>query len=448
MSPKVWTPAEIRKLARRHRDAQKNANSDKLLGDSPDSEAPLETPKTVEGENFESTELKGKLSYWNQFEESVGNRVVIAMPAEWDEDEPEIERLCKTLGLDVKEVVVLRSRDPDPSTFVGPGQLSRLKKALAKHEASSLVVDAPLRPSQVKNLEKSLKISVLDREGIILSIFQAHARTRQAQLQVEIAQLKYLLPRLSGVWMGLSRQRGAKGGLGGRGLGETRLELDRRVVKDRIAFLSKKMDEAQRSFEVQSARRASLPRVALVGYTNAGKSTLMKQLTRAEVHIEDKLFATLDTTVRMFNPPTKPQILVSDTVGFVRDLPHNLVASFKSTLSESVTSRLLLHVVDVSHPSWMDHFHTTEKVLEEIGAAKIPRILVLNKLDILPVAVRLRESQCKRLLKDLPDYIFTVPVSAVTGEGVDTLRDVIVRECGATIPEWMNPKFPLEEEDS
>jgi GTP-binding protein HflX len=164
------------------------------------------------------------------------------------------------------------------------------------------------------------------------------------------------------------------------------------------------------------------------------------------VRIEDKLFATLDTTVRMLNPPTKPQILVSDTVGFVRDLPHNLVASFKSTLAESVTSRLLLHVVDVSHPSWMDHFRTTEKVLEEIGAAKIPRILVLNKLDILPVAVRLRQSQCKRLLKDLPDYIFTVPLSAVTGEGVDTLRDVIVRECGATIPEWMNPQFPLEED--
>jgi GTP-binding protein HflX len=443
MSPKVWTPSEIRKLARRHRDAKKN--NDTLVNDL-SVEPSVASVKPADSENFDSTELKGKLSYWNQFEESLGNRVVIAMPAEWDEDEPEIERLCKTLGLEVKEVVVLRSRDPDPSTFVGPGQLSRLKKALAQHEASSVVVDAPLRPSQVKNLEKSLKISVLDREGIILSIFQAHARTRQAQLQVEIAQLKYLLPRLSGVWMGLSRQRGAKGGLGGRGLGETRLELDRRVVKDRIAFLSNKMDEAQRSFEVQSARRASLPRVALVGYTNAGKSTLMKQLTRADVHIEDKLFATLDTTVRMLNPPTKPQILVSDTVGFVRDLPHNLVASFKSTLAESVTSRLLLHVVDISHPSWMDHFHTTEKVLEEIGAAKVPRILVLNKLDILPVAVRLRESQCKRLLKDLPDYIFTVPLSAVTGDGVDTLRDVIVRECGATIPDWINPQFPLPED--
>lgn len=435
MSPKVWTPAEIRKLARKHRDAKKADHPTRLEEDS------LETPS----EHFDSIELKGKLSYWNRFEESVGNRVVIAMQAAWDEDEPEMERLCKTLGLDVKEVVILRNREPDQAYYVGPGQLSRIKKALHQHGASSLVVDAPLRPSQVKNLEKSLKISVLDREGINLSIFQAHARTRQSQLQVEIAQLKYLLPRLSGVWMGLSRQRGAKGGLGGRGLGETRLELDRRVVKERITFLSKKLEEAQRSFEIQSSRRANLPRVALVGYTNAGKSTLMKQLTRTDVHIEDKLFATLDTTVRMFNPPTKPQILVSDTVGFVRDLPHNLVASFKSTLAESVSSRLLLHVVDMSHPNWMDHFQTTEEVLEGIGAAKIPRVLVLNKLDALEVSVKLRESQCKRLLRERPEYIFTVPLSAVTGEGVDTLRDVIVRECGAEFPDWVQPKFPLEE---
>lgn len=444
--PKVWTPAEIRRLAKKHRDARQGSVPSPL--DEENQASPHETPSPSDkarGEDFQSTELKGQLSYWNQFEESVGNRVVIAVPDEWDEDEPEMERLCKTLGLDVTETILLRSREPDPRYWVGPGQLSRIKKAIAKHGASSLVVDASLRPSQVKNLEKSLKISVLDREGIILSIFQAHARTRQAQLQVEIAQLKYLLPRLSGVWMGLSRQRGAAGGLGGRGLGETRLELDRRVVKDRITFLSKKMDDAQKSFEVQSARRSQLPRVALVGYTNAGKSTLMRQLTRADVHIEDKLFATLDTTVRTFNPPTTPQILVSDTVGFVRDLPHNLVASFKSTLAESVCSCLLLHVVDVSHPSWMDHFATTEKVLEEIGAARIPRVLVLNKLDILEVAVKLRESQCKRLLKDRPEYIFTVPLSAATGEGVDTLRDVILRECGATLPEWIVPKFPLRD---
>ena len=444
VSPKVWTPSEIRKLARRHRDARKLGEASPIDASEVSPNVATVSEASPPSSDFETTELKGKLSYWNQFEESLGNRVVIAMPAAWDEDEPEMERLCKTLGLDVKEVLVLRNRDPDQATFVGPGQLSRIKKAMKQHGASSVVVDAPLRPSQVKNLEKSLKVPVLDREGIILSIFQAHARTRQAQLQVEIAQLKYLLPRLAGVWMGLSRQRGGKGGLKGRGLGETRLELDRRLVKDRITFLSKKLEDAERAFEVQSARRASLPRVALVGYTNAGKSTLMKQLTRADVHIEDKLFATLDTTVRMLVPPTKPQILVSDTVGFVRDLPHNLVASFKSTLAEAVSSRLLLHVVDVSHPSWMDHFHTTEDVLEEIGAGGVPRILVLNKLDRLQVSVKLRESQCKRLLKDRPEYLFTVPMSALTGEGVDTLRDVILRECGAEIPDWVAPRIPLE----
>jgi GTPase len=428
---KHWTPSEIRKLARRQRD-------EKLR----EEEVNIATPEdavqdTPQGTVFETIELKGKLSYWNQFEESVGNRVIIAMSAMHDEDEPEIERLCSTLGLDVKEVIVLRNREPDQAYYVGPGQLSRIRKALSAHEASALVVDAPLRPSQVKNLEKSLKLPVVDREGVILSIFQAHARTRQAQLQVELAQLKYLLPRLAGVWMGLSRQRGAKGGLGGRGLGETRLELDRRVVKDRITFLSKKLEEAQKSFAVQSSRRAKLPRVALVGYTNAGKSTLMKQLTRAPVHIEDKLFATLDTTIRMLNPPTRPQILVSDTVGFVRDLPHNLVASFKSTLAEAVSSRILLHVVDVSHPLWLEHFETTEKVLEEIGATEIPRILVMNKLDLLEVSVKIRESQCKRLLKDRATYIFTLATSASTGEGIDTLRDVIIRECGAEIPDWI-----------
>jgi GTP-binding protein HflX len=208
-------------------------------------------------------------------------------------------------------------------------------------------------------------------------------------------------------------------------------------VKDRIAFISKKLEEAEKSFKVQSARRAQLPRVALVGYTNAGKSTLMQQLTRAQVHIEDKLFATLDTTVRMLNPPTRPQVLVSDTVGFVRELPHDLVASFKSTLMEAMESRLLLHVVDVSHPSWQDHFATTESVLEEIGAKEIPKFLILNKIDSLKVSLRLRESQCTRLLRGREDYKGVFPLSALSGEGVESLKEEIRKLCGAEIPEWV-----------
>lgn len=426
MSPKVWTSSAIRKLARDNRNKKLKIE-----------EAPLILEESPEKSEFESTETKGRLSYWNQFEESVGDRVVVVIPAEWDEDTPEILRLCSTLDLKVGASIVLRSREPDPSHYVGPGQLSRIRKALQEHEASALVVDAPLRPAQVKNLEKALKVSVVDRQGVILSIFQAHASTRLAQLQVELAQLKYLLPRLSGVWMGLSRQRGGRGGLKGRGLGETRLELDRRVVKDRIAFITQKLEEANRSFAVQSARRARLPRVALVGYTNSGKSTLMQKLTRAPVLIEDKLFATLDTTVRMLNPPTNPQILVSDTVGFVRDLPHDLVVSFKSTLAEAVASRLLLHVVDVSHPSWQDQWSTTEEVLEEIGAQKIPKILVLNKIDSLKVSPRIRQSQCVRLLKGRDDYKGVYLISALNGEGVETLKEEIRNLCGAEIPEWV-----------
>jgi len=298
-------------------------------------------------------------------------------------------------------------------------------------------LDAPLKPGQVKNLEKALKVSVVDRHALILSIFQAHAQSRLAQRQVELAQLKYLLPRLSGVWLGLSRQRGAKGGLGGRGLGETRLELDRRVVKDRIAFLTKKLKDAEKSFRVQSAGRSNLPRVALVGYTNAGKSTLMQQLTRAPVYIEDKLFATLETTVRKLNPPTRPQILVSDTVGFVRELPHDLVASFKSTLAEAVESRVLLHVVDVHDPEWAQHFRTTEEVLEEIGASGVKKILVLNKCDELRVSPKIRESQAKRMIGEDSNYLGVISISARKNEGVDELKHILIEECNAEIPDWV-----------
>lgn len=448
MSSKAWTPSEIRKLARENRakktEAEKkqgplNLQTFKIWQESEPAEDSLEGVKVDKSKksDFQSTETKGKLAYWNQFEESVGNRVVAVIPDEWNEAEPEILRLCSTLDLDVCEKIVLRAREPDPSHYVGQGQLSLIRKALNAHSASALVVDAPLRPAQVKNLEKLLKVSVVDRQGLILSIFQAHASTRLAQLQVELAQMKYLLPRLTGVWMGLSRQRGGKGGLGGRGLGETRLELDRRVVKDRITFIARKLEEAEKSFKVQSARRSQLPRVALVGYTNAGKSTLMQQLTRAPVLIEDKLFATLDTTVRMLNPPTRPQVLISDTVGFVRELPHDLVASFKSTLAEAVESRLLLHVVDVSHPSWQDHFATTESVLGEIGAEGISKFLILNKTDSLDVSIRLRESQCVRLLHARDDYKGVFPVSALNGEGVEELKEEIRKICGAEIPEWV-----------
>ncbi len=432
VSSKFWTGSQIRDLARKK---QKELQELQTHPGKEDLTAPEESSQ----EKLIETENKAKLGYWNQFEDSFGDRVVVAFPSEYDwGDDTEIVRLSRTLGLEISECISLRMREPDGATFVGPGQLSRIRKAINQHEASALVIDAPLKPSQVKNLEKALKVSVVDRHALILSIFQAHAQSRLAQRQVEIAQLKYLLPRLSGVWMGLSRQRGAKGGLGGRGLGETRLELDRRVVKERIAFLAKKLQSAENSFKVQSSGRSRLPRVALVGYTNAGKSTLMKQLTKAPVYIENKLFATLETTVRKMNPPTNPQILVSDTVGFVRDLPHDLVASFKTTLAEAVSSRILLQVVDASDSDWIQQLNTTDGVLDEIGASDITKVLVLNKIDELKISPKLREAQARRILKDDPNYIGIISISALSGEGIKELKEILIKECGANVPEWVH----------
>lgn len=363
--------------------------------------------------------------------------ILVVMGDESDTGE-EMELLCKTLGLiPVETYFHPNSKKIDPAHYLGEGTLEKLQERIRRLGCEALVVDAPLSPVQVRNMEKFLKVPVLDRQGVILEIFKDHAQTKLAKLQVELAQLRYLQPRLSGLWMGLSRQRGGRGGLKGRGLGESRLELDRRVVKDRIALLSRRLKEAEKSFRTQSARRAELPRVALVGYTNAGKSTLMQQLTRAPVKTEDKLFSTLDTTVRPLVPPTQPVILMSDTVGFVKRLPHELVASFKSTLQEACESTLILHVLDVSHPLWREHFETTESVLDEIGVKGIPRILVLNKSDKLQTYLRIRMSEARRLVAKSEDYLDFVAVSALTGEGLGELRGKICEQSGATAAPWL-----------
>lgn len=425
-----WTGSKIRRLAR------KKAAAAQAKENTVDTDIQNARGEASKAARTRSTESKSKLGYWNQFEESFGDRVVVAHPSKTGLDGEEILRLCNTMQLEICDQIALQDREPNPSTFLGSGQLNSVRKQLQRHEASALVIDAQLKPSQVKNLEKALKVSVIDRHGLILAIFHANAQTKQAKMQVELAQMKYLLPRLTGVWMGLSRQRGAKGGLGGRGLGESRLELDRRVVKKRISFLSKKLKSLEKSFKTQSSRRSHLPRVALVGYTNAGKSTLMNKLTRAPVYIEDKLFATLDTTVRMLNPPTEPQILISDTVGFVKSLPHDLVASFRSTLSEATSSSLLLHVVDASAPDWLKHMETTDAVLEEIGAEGIDKILVLNKCDQLRFSDKICESQARRATKDREEYIGIVSVSAFSQSDTDLLKHLIIQELNADIPSW------------
>jgi GTP-binding protein HflX len=264
--------------------------------------------------------------------------------------------------------------------------------------AAVVLVDHDLGPSQLRNLENATGAEVLDRSSVILSIFQRHARTREARLQVEIARLAYLAPRLRETGAGADRQRG---GIGGKGVGESALELDRRRIRDRIAELKESLEAVQREAQTRRARRSSQATVALVGYTNAGKSSLMRALTRSDVLVADQLFATLDTTTRVMVPETHPKILLSDTVGFIKQLPHDLVASFRSTLEEARDADLLIHVVDAADPAWRSQLEVTRQVLAEIGAGDHPSLVVLNKADRLTAAER------AALAAEVPDALLT-----------------------------------------
>ncbi|HEY6173732.1 MAG TPA: GTPase HflX [Kofleriaceae bacterium] len=264
--------------------------------------------------------------------------------------------------------------DEDP----GDGSPSDAADADAAPRAQVVLVDHDLTPTQQRNLERATGADVLDRTSVILEIFHRHARTREARLQVEIARLKYLAPRLRESSGGGDRVRG---GIGGKGAGESALELDRRRIRDRIAELRHELGQIEGGSRTRRERRSDLPTVALVGYTNAGKSSLMRALTSTDVYVADKLFATLDTTVRRLQPPTEPPILVSDTVGFIKKLPHDLVASFRSTLDEAGDAGLLLHVVDAADPAHADHIAVTREVLRDIAADTVPTLILLNKID-------------------------------------------------------------------
>jgi GTP-binding protein HflX len=289
----------------------------------------------------------------------------------------ELEFLAFTAGGEVLKRFTQKMDVPNPKTFIGTGKLEDVKNYVEEHGVGVVIFDDELSPAQQKNIQRELDCKVLDRTNLILDIFAQRAQTSYARTQVELAQYQYLLPRLAGMWTHLERQRG---GIGMRGPGETEIETDRRIVRDRIALLKEKLKKIDRQMEVQRGNRGALVRVALVGYTNVGKSTLMNVISKSDVFAENKLFATLDTTVRKVVIGNLP-FLLTDTVGFIRKLPTQLVESFKSTLDEVREADLLLHVVDISHASFEHHIDSVNKILEEIGSADKPTIMVFNKID-------------------------------------------------------------------
>ena len=289
----------------------------------------------------------------------------------------ELNFLTYTAGGTVVRRFTQKMDSPDPKTFLGKGKMEELSSFIKINDINSVIFDDELSPAQQSNIEKQLRCKIVDRTGLILDIFAQRAKTSYARNQVELAQYQYILPRLKGLWTHLERQ---KGGIGMRGPGETEIETDRRIVRNKINLLKKKLVVIDKQMSTQRGNRGSLVRVALVGYTNVGKSTLMNSISKAKVFAEDKLFATLDTTVRKVVIENMP-FLLTDTVGFIRKLPTQLVDSFKSTLSEITEADLLLHVVDISHSNYNEHIESVNLILHEIGASEKPTIIVFNKTD-------------------------------------------------------------------
>jgi GTPase len=326
----------------------------------------------------------------------------------------ELEGLAATAGVRVVGQVTQRREAPDAATYLGRGKVEELTRTAAAADADLVVFDNDLSPGQTRNLEKAVGLKVLDRTELILDIFASRAQTAQARLAVELAQLEYAMPRLKRMWTHLSRQ---KKGVGLRGPGETQLEEDRRIVENRIKDLRRQLDAIERRKEREVAARRDLMTVSLIGYTNAGKSTLMNVLTGADVFVQDALFATLDTRTRRWQLPGWGPALLSDTVGFIRDLPHHLIESFKATLEEARQANLLLHVADGSNPAVYDQIAAAYSVLEEIGIQRKDTLLVINKVDALPDRIRLDGL--------LGRYPGAIPISARTGFGMANLSAAV-----------------------
>jgi len=336
----------------------------------------------------------------------------------------EFVALARSAGAEVLEVLVATRKFADPRFFLGTGKVAELRQRLVALGADLVVVDHALSPGQERNLEKELNCRVLDRSGLILDIFAQRARTFEGKLQVELAQLEHMATRLVRGWTHLERQ---KGGIGLRGPGETQLETDRRLIGRRIKTLNDRLDKVlvQRETTRQERKRGSVPTVALVGYTNAGKSTLFNRLTSAGAYTADQLFATLDPTVRRLRLAPGLEVALADTVGFVRDLPHELVAAFRSTLQEAREADLLLHVIDAADPERADRIVQVNEVLESIGAQSLPQIAVFNKID--------RSGEAPHAERDADGRVDRLWLSAHTGAGVDLLRDALHAQLGADL---------------